>query len=426
MLSMPEARARVLAEAEPGEGIELALSEAQGLVLAEPLHADVDLPPFDRAAVDGYAVRASDAPAGLPLRVVGPGRGEGSVSGPDAGSAEHTLDAGECLLVAEGDPMPVGGDAVIRVEDSRPEQGFGNGPPRELSVLRGTESGRNVVPRGFYLQSGELLAPAGTRLTPAMVGLLAAQGCVHPICHRRVRVSVLAVGDHLVRAGDAPVMHRERNAAGPTAVIPCLLWGASAHDLGVVSEPDLPAAIDRALNAPVVIVLGAPDGAIPRALSRAKVEPIFSGVSLHPGKRSSYGVVRGESGRTETHVFHLALNPVGVLTAMTLLVGPLIARLQGGPAEPLPSLRAVWSGPRHRPTDDRHWAVPVRLVVDANARLTATPIDHRGKHDLLGFTRASALAILPPRGGPCEEGAIVEVVPLAAFPAGAPGHAADA
>jgi molybdopterin molybdotransferase len=213
-------------------------------------------------------------------------------------------------------------------------------------------------------------------------------------------------------------MHRERNACGPTAVIPCLLQGATAHDLGAVPERDLPAALDRALTAPLVIVVGAPEGAIPKALARAKVEPVFSGVALHPGKRLSYGVVRGPSGRAEHHVFHLTPGPSGVMTALALLVSPLIARLHGGPPEPPSPLLAVWDGPQHRPTDDRLWAVPVNLDMDASARLLARPIDHRGKDDLASFARADALALLPARSGPLEGGEVVEVVPLSAWPPG--------
>jgi molybdopterin molybdotransferase len=257
-----------------------------------------------------------------------------------------------------------------------------------------------------------------------MVGLLAAQGCVHPVCHRRVRVAVLAVGDHLVGPGDAPVMHRERNAAGPTAVAPCLHWGATAHDLGTVPERDLPSALDRALTAPVVVLIGPPEGVIPRAARKAGVETLFSGVSLHPGKRLSYGVVRNGSGRAAHHVFHMAPGPVGVLTGVALIVGPLIARLQGGPAVPPPPLHAVWAGPPHRPTDDRLWAVPVTLSVGDDARLRVTPVDHRGKDDLVGFARAEALALLPPRSGPWNGGEVVEIVPLGAWPPGAPAPSA--
>lgn len=404
MLALPEAMGVILGEARPGEGIEVALTEALGLVLAEPVTADVDLPPFDRAAVDGYAVRGGDAAAGAWLRVVGRPHGGGATT------AEIDLGPGEAAHVTAGDPLPAGAGAVLRTEDSRPEPGVG--PPRAVLALREAGAGTGVVPRGYYLRAGTVLATAGTRLRLPMVGLFAAQGGVHPVCHRRVRVAVLAVGDHLVGPGDAPVMHRERNAAGPTAVIPCLRWGATAHDLGAVPARDLPAALGRALSAPVAVVLGAYEGAIPRALRKAGVVPVFEGVSLHPGKRVRYGVVRDGDGRAAHHVFHMAPGPVGVLTTVTLLVGPLIARLHGGPAEPPAPLRAAWLGPPHRPTDDRHWAVPVTLAVGRDGRLGAAAFEHRGQDDLAGFARADALAVLPPRRGPWNGGEVVDVVPL--------------
>jgi len=403
MLSLAEARARVLERAEPGEAIEVALTEAVGLVLAEPAIGDVDLPPFDRAAFDGYALRAGDAPAGGRLRVVGSHRGREAVE----------VGRGEAARITAGEPLPVGADAVVRTEGTRPEPG--TGPPRLVEVLRGVERGQNVVPRGYFIPSGTELAPSGTRLRLSMVGLLAAQGCVHPVCHRRVRVAVVAVGDHLVGPGEAPVLDRERNAAGLTVVAPCLRWGATAHDLGSVAEAELAPALARALTAPVVVVLGDPEGAVPRALARAGVEPVFSGVSLHPGKRLSYGVVRGPSGRVEHHVFHVLPSPIAALTVVTLLIGPLIARLQGGPAEPPPALRAVWDGV-HRPTDDRLWAVPVTLAMDGRGRWLVAPIDYRGKEDLFGYARAEALALLPARSGPWHGGELVEVAPFGPWP----------
>lgn len=405
MLSLTEAQARILAEARPGEPMEVALTEAVGLVLAQPLTADVDMPPFDRASVDGYAVRANDAAeGGMRLRVVGrqgPGRRP---------TAEIELGPGETAHVSAGEPMPVGADAVLRTEDSRPDPGVG--PPREVLALRGVTAGSGVVARGYYLAAGASIAEAGERIRAPMVSLLAAQGCVHPVCHRRVRVSVLAVGDQLVGPGDAPVMHRERNAASLTAVVPCLRRGATAHDLGVVSERALPDALARALTAHVVIVLGEFEGAIPRALKKAGVTPVFSGVSLHPGKRFGYGVVRDASGQATSHVIHMTPSPVGVLTALTLLVGPLIDRLHGAPASPPRPVKARWVGPPHRPTDDRHWAVPVTLLGGPSGELQASPIDHRGKDDLAGFARSDGLAILPPRSGPWEEGNLVEIAIL--------------
>ena len=364
MLSLGEALARILEEAVPGEAIQVTLTEAQGLVLAEPLMADVDLPPFDRAGHDGYAALAADTEPGATLDVIVPKKGRRS-SG--AKTAELILVRGETTHVAAGDPMPVGADTIIRTEDSRPEPGVG--APREVVVLRTSTPGQSVVTRGYFLKAGTQIAAAGVRLRLPMVALLAAEGCVHPLCHRRARVAVLSVGDHLVGPGEAPVMHRERNAAGPTVVAPCLHWGATAHDLGAVTERELPAALDRALTAPVVVILGEPEGAIPRALKKACVEPVFESVSLHPGKRVSYGVVRDGSGHAVHHVFQMASNPVGILTAVSLLLGPLISRLHGALDEGGNRLRAVWSSPPHRPTDDRLWAVPVTLAIDEQARL---------------------------------------------------------
>ncbi len=403
MYSLAEARAKILERAVPGEPIEVPLTEAVGLVLAEAATGDVDAPPFDRAEVAGYAVRAAGAPAGALLRVVGQGRGHG----PGRGEVEVGPD--EAAHVAAGDPMPVGADAVVRTEDTRPEPG--SGVPRVVEVLRPVAEGRNVVPRGFYLRAGSALAAAGARLRLPMVGLLASQGCAHPVCHRRARVAVVAVGDQLVGPADAPVMHRERNATGASLVAPCLRRGATAHDLGAVAVADLDAALARALSAPVAVVVGEVDGPIPRALARAAVEPVFSGVSIHPGKRLSYGVVLGASGRVEHHVFHLPPGPNSALTIATLLIGPLIDRLHGAPADAPGASPAVWTAP-HRPTDDRTWAVPVTLTTDDRARRLATPLDHRGKDDLPGFSRADALALLPPRSGPWRGGEVVAVVPL--------------
>ena len=120
MLSLAAARERILSEAEPGEAIETPLSEAIGLVLAEPLISDVDLPPFDRAAQDGYAVRSIDTIKDARLKVVGLKRG-----GKPRKTAEIQLNRGEAVRVLAGDPMPVGADGVLRTEESRPEPGTG-------------------------------------------------------------------------------------------------------------------------------------------------------------------------------------------------------------------------------------------------------------------------------------------------------------
>jgi molybdopterin biosynthesis enzyme len=406
MWSLEEAQARILEWAEPGEASEVPLTEAVGLVLAEPAVGDVDQPPFDRAAVDGYALSAAGAERGArqALRTRRQGEASGAVAaGP-----------GTAVRVRAGEAMPVGTDAVLRTEDCWPEPS--DGQPRCVVVLRPVVAGENVVPRGAVLRAGAMLAPAGTRLDLPLVGLLASQGCVHPVCHRRARVAVLAVGDELVGPGDAPVMNRERNAAGLALVAPCVHRGATAHDLGAVAvaRRDLDAALDRALTAPIVVVLGQIDGPIPRALTRAGVEPRFEGLALKPGERLAYGVIPGDAGRVRHHVFHLAPDPISALTVATLLVGPLIDRLHGGPAARGPRPRAILAGP-HRATDERAWAVPVTLGDDDQGRRIARAVTLRSRDDLVGFARAEALALLPPGSGPWQGGEVVDIAPFGLF-----------
>ncbi len=394
-----EASARILALAEPVEPIEVSLVDALGMVLAEPAIADVDLPPFDRASSEGYAVRSAEARAGVLLRVAGLRWSDHST--------HDALESGEAIHVSAGDPLPVGADAVIGLKSVRPDPE--TGPIRVIEVLQDAEAGQAVEPRGHLLESGTMLAPAGTRLKAAMVGLLAAQGCVHPVCHRRVRVAVIAIGDQLVRATEAPVMHRERNAVNPALVALAIEAGAMPHDLQAVPESRFADALERATSAPVILVVGRLSRSTLKTYKEYGVEPVINGIAMKPGARTRHGVIRDDSGAVAHHVFHLSLAPIAASTAFSLLVQPLISRLQGHPAAGPQTVAAVWDG-THRPTGDRLRAIPVSLTIDDEARLRARPISLRSLDDLPGFAKADGLALLPARSGPWLGEEIVEVV----------------
>lgn len=401
MLSLSEARRRIIALAEPMEATQVALTEALGLVLAEPVVADVDLPPFDRAAVDGLALRVADARAGAELRLVGRSRirpGDGYEIGP-----------GRAARVKAGDPLPVGADTVVAERESSSLPGRA----RRLTIAHAPHEGTHVVRRGDLLTAGTAILAAGTRLTPAMVGLLASQGCTHPVCHRRVRVAVLAVGDDLVGPGDAPVLNRERNAANLALMAPLLRWGATAQDLGAVGLDRMDDALQRAFSARVALVLGPPEGAVSLALAKFGVSLEFEEVALDPGGRLAYGVIRDSSGRVTTHVVHLSTEPLAALAAVLLLVAPLISRLQGDAAQTWPMRRAVWDG-TSPPTAARARAVPIRLFLADDTRTFARPMLSRSPADLPGLALADALAVLEPHSGPWAGGELVEVVPMGA------------
>jgi molybdopterin molybdotransferase len=399
LMTPAEACSRILALAQPAEPIEVSLIDALGLVLAEAALADVDLPPFDRASTEGYAVRGLEASTGALLRVAGLRWSNRS--------HEDALESGEAIHVDAGDPLPVGADAVVRLEEVRPDPETGS--TRVIEVLKGAEVGQEVARRGNLLEAGAVLAPAGTRLKAPMVGLLASQGCVHPVCHRRVRVAVLAIGDHLVSPTEAPVMHRERNAANPAIVALALRAGAMPHDLQAVSEAQFPSALERATSAPVIVVLGPMSRSILRTFKSFGVETILNGVAMRPGGRARHYIIRDDEGQVAHHIFHLSLAPVAASTAFALLVQPLIARLQGGPPAGPKTVAALWEG-THRATGDRLRAVPVTLNIDTEARHRARPISLQGLDDLPGFARADGLALLPAHSGPWLGGEVVEVV----------------
>lgn len=398
MLSLDEASGRILESAEPGEPVEVSLVDALGLVLAEPAVADVDLPAFDRASRDGYAVRSSEARAGSLLRVAG---GRWSRRALEAG-----IEAGEAIRIDRGGPMPAGADAVVRLDDVRPDPEVG--PTRVIEILPGIEPGRGVSRRGGLLGAGSIIAPAGTRLRAPMVGLLASQGCVHPVCHRRVRVAVVAVGSHLVGPGEAPVMHRERNAAGAAVVALAIRAGAMPHDLQAVPEARLRPALERASLAPVIVVLAPPTRSIVKELKSFGVEPVVRGVAIAPGGRSRSGVIRDGSGRVAHHVFHLPLAPAAASTAFALLARPLIDRLQGNPTRGPSTIAAAFDG-THPATANRLRAVPVVMAIDDEGRNRARPIRPRGAGDLPAFAGADGLALLPANSGPWTGGEVLRI-----------------
>jgi molybdopterin molybdotransferase len=400
---LTDALAKVLGRARPVEAIEVSLSEAVGLVLAEPAIADVDLPPFDRAGASGFAVLAAEAVPGALLRLAAPWSDDG-----------HEVEPGESARVESGEPMPVGSDAVLDTGAARPDpiDGF----PRVIEILEAAEAGTSVVRRGATLAAGAILAEAGTRIRPSMVGLFAAQGCVHPLCHRRVRVAILAIGEHLIAPADAPVLHHERNAAN--LAVGSLLIGAGAmvHDLGAVPEPAFGPVLDRALNAPVVLILGRIGAPAMRALAQAGVEPIVSGVAIEPGGGFDLGlgVVCDDDGRAVSHVLHLPLDPVAAVTAATLLVLPLISRLQGDDSPPA-RLLAAWDATQPA-TDSRLRAVPATLSAGPDARLRARPVVSRGTAGLPDLARADGLALFPPGLGPWQGGELIEFAPFSPWP----------
>ncbi len=373
------------------------LAEALGLRLAAPVRADRDQPPFDRATLDGYAVRSADPAVGREALAV-----LGTVFA--GGRAGARVRPGTSVLVMTGAPLPPGADAVVRREHAAP---LGTG---EFVLLRERpRPGDGVHRRGSDALRGAVAVPAGTALTPRVVAVLASLGAVRPEVILPPRVAVGATGDELRPAGSRGLPPSAiRNSNGPTTEALVRAAGGLPVPLGTAGdrEEELLALVRRGLRSAEILVLTGGVSAgdhdlVPPALERAGVERVFHRVDLKPGKPAWFGTRGG------TLVFGLPGNPVSAQVTFALLVAQAIAALRGE-AEPGPALvPALLEGGAVR-EGGRLTFRPAALRRDGKGRLRARLLPWNGSGDFVNFALAQALVRREPRapaardGDPCE------------------------
>ena len=343
LLSKEDALARLLAAAPPVARAEtVPLAQARGRVLAEAVRAGVAVPPFARATMDGYAVRASD---GASLRV-----GGDVFAGARAPSP---LGPGEARRIATGAPLPPGADAVARVEDTQEDDG-------RVTLRAPVRPGLFVDPAGSDLPAGGAVVEAGALLTPARLGLLASVGLAEARVFERPRVSLFSSGDELLQPGEPADPWRIYDSNG--ASLRALFETAGG---AVAREPSLPDDLDalrRALREAaarshlVVFTGGASVGAkdLVADAVRAEGEILFHGVRVKPGKPLLAGCVGGAL------VVGLPGNPTSALSNACVFLVPTLRRMARLPdaqqeGRPARLARAV------KAEGDRFLFLPVRL-----------------------------------------------------------------
>jgi molybdenum cofactor synthesis domain-containing protein len=351
-ISLDEARKRIDAAVTPIDRTErVALAGANGRVLAEDVLATADVPPFARAAMDGYAVRAHDTAGASKddARVLK--RVETLFTGQ---VTQRTVGAGECIEIATGAPMPPGADAVVIVEDT---DGEASGAVR---VFASVQAGQNIGRQGADIRSGQRVLQAGTTLTPSRVGALAALGLSHASVYARPRVAILSTGNEIVEPGGplAPGQIYDVNRFTLAAV--AAEHGAepvtyrTAHD----TLEDLSRALDAALQEDLLVFsggssVGERDLILDLLASRGEV--IFHGISVKPGKPTAFGRVSGKL------FFGMPGYPASCLTNAYVLLAPVLRRMARLAPQPprtvtLPLSARVASAP------GRHQFYTVRVV----------------------------------------------------------------
>lgn len=337
MITVDDAVARIMAALSPlQEHQRVPLLEAMGRVLVEDIPADIDIPPFDNSAMDGYAVQAADVATAtserpVSLRVLGE-IAAGRV-------ATGALGPGQAYRILTGAPIPAGADAVVPYEDTD-GQGFGGwsgaagaalaAEERQVQVYRSVERGDNLRRAGEDQKKGEVVIRSGTVVRPAEVGVLASLGRTQAWVYRRPRVAVLSTGDEVVPV-DQPLRPGQiRNANSWSLLALISHYGGSPIPLGIA--PDRPEAVRAGLLAGVAagadllltsggVSMG--DYDVVKGVLQEEGDIAFWSIDLRPGKPLAFGAVQG------VPIIGLPGNPVSSMVTFELFARPAILRLAG-------------------------------------------------------------------------------------------------
>jgi molybdopterin molybdotransferase len=396
MISVEQARARILASLQALPAEIVPLPEAAHRVLAAPVVARLTQPPADVSAMDGYAVQSASAQENATLHVIG----EAPAGHPFAG----TVGPGEAVRLFTGSVIPAGADAVLVQEDATPRGDT-------IVVGEAVPPGRHVRPRGQDFAEGETVLHPGQRLTAFRIGLAAAANDPWLAVHRRPRVAILATGDEIALPGE-PLPHggivssnshmlaaMVRGAGGFATILPV------ARD----TEDAIAAAAETALGADLLLTTGGASvgdhDVVQAGLARHGFALDFWKIAMRPGKPMIFGHIG------VLPVLGLPGNPVSAGVCAVLFLLPALRRLQNLPADP-PATVLAFAGAKLRANDHRADHLRATLSRDSAGHLVATPFPRQDSGMLSLLAQAQCLVLRAPHAPAIEAGDPVEIILL--------------
>jgi molybdopterin molybdotransferase len=399
LLSMDEAIECVLDAAisrhqsRPDPHVALPLWDAHGHVLALSVLADRDTPPFDRAAMDGFAFRAEDTP-GEPLHIIG--------EVPAGTVFPGVVGPGDAVAIMTGAPLPEGANTVAMIERCQ-VQG-------DHVLIEGpTTAGRHIARRGEDVSAGDIAVAAGRAIQGATVGVLAGVGASTVTVHRPPRVTVMATGDELVEHHTVPAPHQIREGNRQTVMAMLRSLRAATVDGGLVADTEeaIRDAVRAAADSDVIVLSGGVSKGkydlVQRVLDDLGMETLFHGVRVKPGKPVLFGRLDGAL------VLGLPGNPVSTYVMAVLLLLPTVRALAGLAYPRTRTLSARLRG-RLPPTGARTAYHPAVLSGEPAGAPQVTPVSWRGSGDLTGYSQSNCLIRTEVDAPQTEDGALVQVL----------------
>lgn len=401
MISVAEAIQIIRQQTRPLPAERVRLEHVLNRILAEDIIADSDLPPFDRAQMDGYAVRAEDiAAAPVRLRIVGEsaaGRGW-----------HHELKEGEAVRIMTGAPVPTGANSVQQVELTHELK---DGTVVEL--LETVELGKSIVKRGAEIQAGETVLQSGMTINAAMMAVLAAFGYAEVAVAQRPRVGVMATGTELVSVNEKPGQDQIRDSNNYSIAAYAQLTGALVERLPLARDEMSVLThqiAEAAEKCDVVVTSGGVSMGVydvtKSALHELSAEIFFERVSLRPGKPTVFA--RLPNG---TLVFGLPGNPVSVAVTFNLFARTALLAMQGA-NEPVLKHESALLARSVKGNVDRESYLPAQLTTNDDGELIAFPLKWGGSSDFVAFALTTALVVVPAGTKTLEANSLVRVLRL--------------
>ena len=388
MISFEEAYEIVMRSARPLGTERVGISNSLNRILAEDVVSDIDMPPFDKSAMDGYACRRQDL--ANELKVVETIRAGQSPS--------KAIDGGECAKIMTGAPVPQGADCVIMVE-------YTETPAENTVRFTGKDTRDNICLRAEDIGVSDGVLFKGDRIAPQHIAVLATVGCVRPLVARQPRVAVVATGDELVEPDVKPGPSRIRTSNSYQLCAQATASGAvpTYHGIARDTEEDIDAALKNAMaQSDVVVISGGVSMGdydfVPGIMKKNNIEILFDSIAMKPGRPTTFGV------GPEGYCFGLPGNPVSTFVQFELLVKPFLRRLMGGESSAVGPRMSLAKSITRKRAGREAW-MPAAFTEDGKVRA----VEYHGSAHVNALCNADCLLVVPIGVASLEEGTLVHV-----------------
>lgn len=374
------------------------IKNSLGHSLAEDIVSDMNMPPFNRSAMDGYALISSDissVPAELNV-----------IETISAGyQPKECIRNGQASKIMTGAIVPDGADSVIMVENT---ESISNG--NKVKILKQIEKGKNIANVGEDMQKGQIVLKKGKRIRPQEVGVLASVGVNDVKVFRSPSVGVISTGDELVEIDKKPEPGQIRNSNSYSIAAQALQMVDDVEILDIApdNKEKIASLIELGLKKDVLILSGGVSmgdyDLVGNVLNELGITVFFEKVALRPGKPTLFGK------KGDTHIFALPGNPVATFVTFELFVHPAIKKMMGAETFKRPLVKAVLE--KDYPAKRKRTEYRPAYIRLCDNKFSVSPVNWHGSADLLSTTMANSLLVVPADVDSYTEGQIADVMLL--------------